>query len=146
MLPLAVGLGIRHWAPRSTQWVDKPVGLLGNLLLLAGVGLILATQYQTLSAVRLRGWAGMLLLLAASLVIGWICGGPARATRKALALTTAIRNAAVGLVIVSTSFAGTPAVTAVVAYALVSILGALGCAFLFRKLGADDTKKIQTSV
>jgi BASS family bile acid:Na+ symporter len=61
-------------------------------------------------------------------------------------LTTAIRNAAVGLVIVSTSFAGTPAVTAVVAYALVSILGALGCAFLFRKLGADDTKKIQTSV
>jgi BASS family bile acid:Na+ symporter len=145
MLPLGIGLAIHHWAPRLTQWIDKPVGLLANLLLVVGVGLILATQYQTLSAVRLRGWGGMLLLLAASLVIGWICGGPARATRKALALTTAIRNAAVGLVIVSTNFAGTPAVTAVVAYALVSILGALGCAFLFSKWAADDTKAIQTS-
>src|SRR5262245_17081368 len=145
MLPLGIGLAIHHWAPRLTRWIDKPVGLLANLLLLAGVGLILATQYQTLSAVRLRGWAGMFLLLAASLVIGWLCGEPARATRKALALTTALRNVAVGLVIVSTNFAGTPAVTAVVAYALVSILGALGCAFLFNKLADDEKKQIQTS-
>jgi BASS family bile acid:Na+ symporter len=146
MLPLAVGLGIRHWAPGLARWIEKPVGLLANLLLLAGVVLILATQSQTLSAVRPRGWAGMLLLLVASLVIGWLCGGPARATRKAVALTTALRNVAVGLVIVSANFADTPAVTAVVAYALVSVLGALGCAFLFSKMAGDETMQFQTSV
>jgi BASS family bile acid:Na+ symporter len=51
-----------------------------------------------------------------------------------LALTTASRNVAVGLVIVTSNFADTPAVTAVVAFGLMSIVGTLGCAFLFRKL------------
>jgi BASS family bile acid:Na+ symporter len=95
MLPLGIGLGIHHWAPTLARAIDKPVRILGNLLLLIVLVLILAVQYETLSAIRLRGWGGMLLLLMASLGIGWISGGPDRATRKALALTTAARNAAV---------------------------------------------------
>jgi BASS family bile acid:Na+ symporter len=137
MLPLGIGLAIHRWAPALSRSLDRPVGLASNVLLLAGVGLILATQYETLSAVRLRGWFGMLLLLLASLAIGWLCGGPTSPTRKALALTTAIRNAAVGLVIVSTSFPGTPAVTAVIAYALISILGALACAMALAKVTTE---------
>ena len=62
----------------------KPVSLLGNLLLLGVLGLILATQYPTLSAFRLRGWIGMLLLLAATLITGWFLGGPAQVTRPLL--------------------------------------------------------------
>ena len=72
----------------------------------------------------------MSLLFLASLALGWICGGKDIGIRKALAVTTACRNAAVGLAIVNSNFAGTPAVTAVVAYALVSIVGTLGCAVL----------------
>ena len=86
----------------------------------------------------------MLLLLAASLGIGWLCGGPGRATRKTLALTTGVRNAAVALVIVSSNFADTPAVTAVVAYALVSIFGTLGCALLFARMRMDYAKSVLT--
>ena len=97
------------------------------------IGLILATQYETLAAIRLRGWIGMGLLLLASLGIGWVSGGSETPTRKALAITTATRNVAVALVIVTSNFAGTPAVTAVVAYGLVSTLGALGCALLLGK-------------
>jgi bile acid:Na+ symporter, BASS family len=130
MLPLAVGLGVRGRAPRLTQRVAKPLALLANVLLLGAVAVVLASHFRTLAVIQLRGWAGMLLLLAASLGIGWICGGPARATRKSLAVTTAARNAAVALVIVSGNFADTPAVTAVVAYALVSICATLGCAVL----------------
>jgi BASS family bile acid:Na+ symporter len=141
LLPLGIGLAIHQWTLRWAQRMCKPIAMLANLFLIAGVGLILITQYESLSAVRLRGWVGMLLLLTASLLIGWFCGGPAQATRKALALTTAVRNVAVGLVIVSTNFAGTPAVTAVVAYALVSILGALGCALLFSKWSGNETRQ-----
>ena len=72
----------------------------------------------------------MSLLLAMSLGIGWISGGATHATRKALAVTTAVRNAAVALVIATTNFADTPAVTAVVAYGLVSSLGSLAFAVL----------------
>jgi bile acid:Na+ symporter, BASS family len=128
MLPLAVGLGIHHWAPKLARTMDRPVRLLGNLLLVLTLALIVVEQYPMLSAIRLRGWFGMVLLLASSLAIGWLCGGPDQPTRKALALTAAARNAAVALVIATSSFAGTPAVTAVVAYALVSMVGSLGFA------------------
>jgi BASS family bile acid:Na+ symporter len=130
MLPLALGLGIHHIAPRLTRWIARPISRLANVMLLVLVGLIVAAQYETLAAIRLRGWTGMTLLLLASLGIGWLCGGPDAAIRRTMALTTATRNAAVGLVIVTSNFAKTPAVTAVVAYALVSTLGALAIATL----------------
>lgn len=132
IVPLAIGLVIHERAPKFSSWIVNPLNLVANLLLLGVVALLLAAQYQTLASIHLRGWVGMLLLLASSLAIGWIFGGPSQATRATLALTTAVRNAAVGLVIVTTSFAGTAAGTAVVAYGLVSIFGTLACAFAYR--------------
>jgi BASS family bile acid:Na+ symporter len=134
MLPLAIGLAIHHYAPRFSQRSAKGFGLAANLLLLAAIVLVLVNEYETLALIRLRGWGGMLSLLAASLAVGWLCGGPDVATRKTLALTTAARNAAVALVIVSSNFADTSAVTAVVAYSFVSIFGTLACAALLGRV------------
>jgi BASS family bile acid:Na+ symporter len=131
LLPLAAGLIAHRLAPQFTSRIAKPLALLANLLLLTAVVLLFIQEYEPLTAVRARGWVAMALLLAATLGLGWVCGGPSRATRKALAVTTAVRNAAVALVIVSANFAGTAAVTAVVAYALVSIFATLGLAWLF---------------
>jgi BASS family bile acid:Na+ symporter len=139
MLPLALGLGMHHRAPAFTRRIATPINRLANVLLLALVGLIVATQFQTLAEIRLGGWVGMSLLLLASLGIGWVCGGLDFATRKAMAVTTTTRNAAVGLVIVTSNFADSPAVTAVVAYALVSSIGALGFALLLSKFTASRT-------
>ena len=139
LLPLGVGLSVCHFAPKMTERITKPIAFVGNLLLIALIGTILATQYQTLAAIRLRGWFGMSLLLGASLGIGWISGGATRATRKALAVTTAVRNAAVALVIATTNFADTPAVTAVVAYGLVSSLGGLAFAVLLGRAMPDES-------
>ncbi len=140
LLPLAVGLVIYRRAPALSEKIAKPIGLLANLLLLALVAMIVVSQYEMLTAIRLRGWAGMSLLLLASLGIGWFSGGRDRAIRKALALTTAARNVAVGLVIAGSNFAGTEAVTAVVAYGVISILGTLaGAALCGRFLPAEST-------
>ena len=92
-----------------------------------------------LEAIRPLAWLGMGLLLMASVGLGWSCGGPDLASRKALATTTATRNVAVGLVIAASDFSGTQA-TAVVAYGLVSILGALGCAHLLGRPGAIEVE------
>jgi len=128
MLPLAIGLSLHHWLPAFADRIARPLTPLANFLLLGVIVLLLTQEHETLLAIRLRAWLGMLLLLAVSLGVGWLCGGPDRATRKALALTTSVRNVAVALVIVSSNFARTPAVTAVIAYGLVSILISLGSA------------------
>jgi BASS family bile acid:Na+ symporter len=141
LLPLALGLGIHHGAPKLTEKLVKPFSLVANVLLLILIGMILATQFETLAAIRLRGWLGMGLLFFASLGIGWVCAGTDVAIRKALALTTVARNAAVGLAIVNSNFANTPAVTAVVAYSLFSIIGAFGFALLLGKRPLVNEKK-----
>jgi bile acid:Na+ symporter, BASS family len=140
LLPLGVGFGLCHWTPGLAELLVKPVGSIANVLLFSVVGLIVATQYHTLEAFQPRGWMGMFLLLVVSLATGWFCGGTNRAIRCALAVTAGLRNAAVGLVIVTTNFAGTPAVTAVVAYALVSTFGTLGCAIILGKMTLTEIK------
>lgn len=138
LLPLGVGLGIHHCRPAFSAAVAKPLSSIANLLLLAVITLLLITQYDMLSEIRLRGWSGMMLLLGLSLGIGWLCGGPGVPGRMSLSLTTAVRNAAVALVIVAGPLTGTPAATAVVAFSLVSILGALLTAPLLAALACPQ--------
>jgi len=134
ILPLCVGLAVSRLARGVARRLAGPLGLAATLLLLVVIALVLVEQFEVLRQIRLASWIGMFLLMAACLTIGWLCGGPSRARRKALAVTTASRNAAVALVIVSDSFAGTAAVSAVVAYALASIFVTLGCAFVLASL------------
>ena len=142
LLPLALGLGFRQAAPGWARRLEKPVGLLANVLLLALVGAIVVTQFGMLAAIRFRGWFGMGLLLMASLGLGWSCGGPdggvggpwprprPRATwRWAWSSSGATSRTA-------------PAVTAVVACGLVSILGALGFALLLGRFDAIGTERV----
>jgi BASS family bile acid:Na+ symporter len=133
VLPLCIGLAVSRLAPGVARRLAGPVGLAAALVLLFVVALVLAGQFESLRLIGPGSWTGMFLLMAACLAVGWLCGGPGLARRKALAVTTASRNAAVALVIVSGSFAGTAAVTAVVAYALASILTTFGCALLLAR-------------
>ncbi|MDH5237638.1 MAG: bile acid:sodium symporter [Acidimicrobiia bacterium] len=134
ILPLCTGLVVSQLAPGVARRLAGPVGLAASLLLLVVIALVLVGQFELLRLIGFGSWTGMFLLMASCLAIGWLCGGPGLARRKALAVTTASRNAAVALVIVSGSFAGTAAVTAVVAYALASILTTFGCALLFARM------------
>jgi bile acid:Na+ symporter, BASS family len=125
LLPLLVGLLVRHRFPRLADSLLSPFELVSKVLNLSVAGLILATQYPMLAEIRMRGFAGMLILLAASLAIGWLAGGAGRDNRKTMALTTALRNVGVGLVIVTGNFAGTAAVSAALAYGIVEVFGSL---------------------
>jgi BASS family bile acid:Na+ symporter len=125
LFPLGVGLTIRNLRPESAKRLLMPADRLSKILGLLACGLIIGTQYQLLSEIRPRGVVGMLLLLIASFGAGWAFGGPETERRKAMTLTTSLRNVGVGLVIATGNFAGTPAVTAVLAYGLFEIIGSL---------------------
>ena len=132
-VPLCLGLLVRQRRPGLARRIQKPANRLGALLNLLTIMLILVAQYHTLAVIRWRGLSGMAVLLTTSLVIGWILGPSPAENRKAMMLTTSLRNVGVGLVIANGTFAGTPAVTAVIAYALVEVFGSLlvaaGCRF-----------------
>jgi BASS family bile acid:Na+ symporter len=134
LIPLCLGLGIRHWLPGLAGRLQKPANLLSAILNLATFGLVLAVYFPLLAEVRLRGYLGMLVLLVASWAAGWLLGGPGTDNRRALTLTTSLRNVGVGLVIATGNFDGTAAVTAVLAYGILEIVGSLLLAVAWGRL------------
>jgi BASS family bile acid:Na+ symporter len=135
LVPLCVGAALRQWRPTLAGRLQKPANLVSKVLNLVAVGFILVTQFQLLTEIRPRGFVGMLALLVTSWAAGWLLGGPGRDTRKAMTLTTSLRNVGVGLVIASTAFAGTPAVTATLAYGLFAVAGSLVLALAWARRG-----------
>jgi len=125
LLPLCVGVAVRQWRPTLADRLRKPAGLVSKVLNLVVVGLILVVHFRLLTDIRPRGFLGMLLLLTASWAAGWLLGGRKPGSRKAMTLTTSLRNAGVGLVIATGTFAGTSAVTAALAYGLLAVVGSL---------------------
>lgn len=134
LLPLFGGIALRHYLPELAERLQKPAKLVSTVLNVIVVGTILAVQFPLLAEIRPRGFAGMLILLAVSSILGWVLGGRDDAMRRSMTVTTSIRNVAVGLVIAAGAFAGTPAVTAVAAYGLVSLLGTLVLAIAMSKI------------
>jgi BASS family bile acid:Na+ symporter len=134
LLPLCVGVVMRHSWPKLADRLQGPATLLSKLLNLAAVGLILVVQFPLLISIRPVAFAGMLALPVASWAIGWLLGGRDLGVRTTMMLTTSLRNVAVGLVIATGSFAGTAAVTAVAAYGLISLLGTLAMAMILARI------------
>jgi BASS family bile acid:Na+ symporter len=133
LLPLLLGLLIKHQRPQLAERMQAPFDFLSKLLNLTLVVLILGSQFYMLTEIKVAGFIGMLILLIVSLFVGWIAGGSRIDYRKSVALTTSLRNVGVGLVIVTGNFSGTPAVAAVMAYGIVEVIGSLLVAVWWRR-------------
>ncbi len=118
LLPLCAGLAVRVWRPQLADRMVKPANRLSVLLNLSAIGLIVGVHFRVLLAIRPVGYLGMLALVLTALAAGWLLGAPGEGNRKAMAVSTAVRNVGVGLVIAGGSFPGTPAVTATLAFGL----------------------------
>ena len=135
-LPLCIGLFVCQKRPALAAKLKVPAGRLCTLLNLVLLGLILSAHFQMLAQIRLAGYLGM------SMLVAWRCrpagswGNRAAQNRKTLAVTTAVRNVGVALVIVSSSFAGTAAVTATTAYAIFQTVAIALVALAFGKFAS----------
>jgi BASS family bile acid:Na+ symporter len=125
LAPLCVGLTLRHWLPAVATGLLRPANVLSAILNLTTFTVVLVVYFPLMAEIRLRAYVGISALLAASCAAGWLLGGPGGDNRKAMMLTTALRNVGVSLVIVTGSFGGTAAVTAVLAYGVFEIGGSL---------------------
>jgi len=118
LLPLFAGLIVSRWRHAWAARLIGPARRLAMVLNLAVIGLIVAVHFSTLLAIRPRGYWGMFALVIAAMASGWLLGKPGQGNREAMAISTAVRNVGVGLVIATNSFPGTSAVTATLAFAL----------------------------
>lgn len=125
LLPLTAGLAVRHRWPMLASRLHRPASALGTVLGLLAIALIIVVQFATLTEIHVRGYVGMLLLFIGTVAGAWLLGGRGDANRRAMALTTALRNVGVALVIVTSAFAGSAAATAVIAFGIFGILGSL---------------------
>ncbi len=136
LIPLSVGMTIQHvrqrWAEKLLQFVPK-LALIGIVLSLT---LIAAMQAQQIVGLGVLPHLAALLSILVCLLIGNVMmKGAAAEMRRSLAISTAIRNVAVALLIVGTNFPGTSAVTIVFVFGILSLIVSL----IYGKLatGAD---------
>jgi len=80
----------------SPVFHQRPANLFSAILNLATMGFVLVVYFPLLAAIRLRDYVAMSALLVARLAAGWLLGRPGSDNRKALALTTSLRNVGVG--------------------------------------------------
>ena len=115
LLPLGVGFGMRRLSPDTSRRAVTPLTLAAaGLLALVLVALVA----QSWRGIRLLFGNGTVLavvvLVLVGLVIGHVCGGPARKHRRVLAMATVTRHPALAIAIATTAFPNDPLVGVVI--------------------------------
>ena len=126
-LPVIIGLLIQRFAPKLAKIIGKPVRVIANVLfiLLFVMLIVILVIAPDLRAMLNLGWlpiAAILIMVAVSLTIGHLLGGPSREQRSALAIASIARNVGLALYIAGVSDYGQQFIPTVLAY---MILGAL---------------------
>ncbi len=113
LLPLSLGMLVRHFAPVRAAWLEPRLRRLGGVLLVVLLGLALIDIWQVVVGAGLRVGFAIVIATALALFVGHMLGGPDPATRTAVAVSTAVRNPGLAL-LVATLNAASPAITATV--------------------------------
>jgi len=143
LTPLFIGLVLRERRPRLAQKLKKPGTRMGIVLNIVVFITILAVQFHLLRQIHVTGFAGMLLLVVAFTAAGWLLGGPGADNRRAVALSTGVRNVGVSMVIATGSFPNTPAVTAALVFAILQTVVLALAAAAWGRLRHDEADAVE---
>jgi predicted Na+-dependent transporter len=120
--------------------VQKPLSAAANLLAVGVIVLIVVTNWGKLSEVDWRMLTAVVFLLLASLVFGWLLGGPALLTRRVLAFVTSARNVAVALLVVETTFPQMDADVSVLVFAVTMLITDIALAAYWKRSAPTPNK------
>ena len=119
-LPLLLGMAIRWLFPKVAVWTaGRLVGLAGIVLAVSALALLVVHWHVVLEA-RWTGILTLAALIALSLAIGHLVGGPEEDTRTALAIACATRHIGIA-VLVATSVPGPRTAVVIAIYIAVSL-------------------------
>lgn len=134
LLPLVIGLLVRRSSVRIAETVAKVTGIAAGVFLIAIIVLVTAKLGPSFAALfGTRGMLAIVLLVAVSMILGWLAGGPDRGNRVTLAIGTGLRNPGLAMLIASSSFPGSNVVAAVVVFLIIQILLSVAVGVVFKR-------------
>jgi len=105
LIPISIGMIIRRTNPKWADRLIKFVPRIGQIGLLIGVGLLLAKQASQIISIDILAYPIMILLAIIALFVGdRMLIKEATDKRRALAISTAIRNVPLAFLIATESF------------------------------------------
>jgi BASS family bile acid:Na+ symporter len=126
LAPLAAGLAIRAIWPAIARWLQKPVGVISNVLLPLAVVALVAGGFSEIWAAAGNGTVlAIVIFTVAGLAIGHVLGGPDPDHSAVLALSTACRHPAMALAIATTVIPDKRFGATILLYLLVNIVAGL---------------------
>jgi len=138
VIPLIAGGVVREKRPDVARSVARRLTTLANVtLLLALVIVVLLDLDGALRILAVLFGTGALLVMAlfvlASVLIGWLTGGPTPENRRILALGTAGRNVNIALFIATGAFPASNADASIVAFAVIMLVVSLLVAWYWKR-------------
>jgi BASS family bile acid:Na+ symporter len=108
LIPICVGMVVRRTSPTWAQKLLKVVPRIGQIGLIVGVGLLFVQQGSKMLSIGFLAYVIMVFLVIVSLLVGdWILIGESTDKRRALAISTAIRNVPLAFLIATANFPDT---------------------------------------
>jgi BASS family bile acid:Na+ symporter len=134
LIPISIGIVIRQWLPNlADDWlalVDK----LSSFLLLGVLVIVLVIALPKMAEIGLVTTVGVVLFIAATIIIGHYLGGPDPETRISIALGNSTRNAGLALALVALNIENTiPILGTISAIALLSAIAGTIYVNFYRK-------------
>jgi len=134
LIPIAAGMVIRGWFPSLGDDLLPPTQKISSVMLLGVLVVILIVALPQVLRVGVVTVLGVVLFVAATLLIGHFLGGPTPEGRVALALANSSRNAGLALALIAINVDNEgPILGAISAIALLSAVAGVIYVNLYRK-------------
>jgi BASS family bile acid:Na+ symporter len=137
LLPLGLGMLVRHFAPLPAARLEPWTRRLSNVLLVALL-MAIVLMWRDVIGAGSRALAAIVITTVAAMSIGHALGGPEPGTRTAVAVSSAARNPGLALLVTTVNNAPPEIGRMVLAYLVVSALTVLPYAIWRRRVAAES--------
>ncbi len=140
LIPIGFGMAINHFSQKWTDKLLRVIPKIGQVGLLISIIMIIAVQGKLIIELGVLPNLAVVLAIFVSLLIGhWMMFGETAERQRSLAISTAIRNVGLGLLIVNNNYPGTPAVAVVLVFGILSMVIAMVYGKLIARGGKIST-------
>jgi BASS family bile acid:Na+ symporter len=121
LLPLLAGMLLLGKAPGAATKLSRLLALAGVVAFVAFMVVTGDARKAATGEIGMAAVGAMLLFIFVSMAVGWFMGGPTRDSRRILATSTSMRNAALCLAIVESSSPGHAVMVPLIAFSLLMV-------------------------